>query len=1281
MKYIYHSIIMIILLSVCLLCCNLDEPGPPDPDTEDTMEAPLVTGISPTNNTRPTWNWTTPDGAVDFRYNLDNAGWITTGDITVTSYTPPKPLKEGPHTLQVQAQGKSGNWSKSGRGRIVIDLTPPDPPQVVGPSITNNPTPTWSWGIPPDAVNIRYQLDGTGWIGLDGVEPAAFTPDSPLSEGSHTLEVMARDLAGNWSAPGSFTIVIDFSIPSPPEVSGPSLTNNTQPEWTWTVPSDTVNFRCRLDQGEWIETGDTSVTSFIPGDPLSEGSHTLEVQARNTAGTWSESGIKIITIDITPPDPPVVSGVSPTNDPTPPWIWTIPEGTADIQYRLDNRQWNITGGVQTTSYTPETPLDEGNHTLEVQAQDFAGNWSESGIRVIYIDLTPPDPPEVTGTTPTNDTTPAWDWTIPESAVDFRHRLDGGDWTVTGGTTITSWTPEESLDAGNHTLEVEARDNVGNWSEPGSHTIFIDTSAPNPPVVTGTSPTNNQNPTWSWTIPAGVINFRYRLNGSEWTLTNGTGITTYTPSAPLSEGSYILEVQAQNSIGNWSDSGVFTIVIDLTPPAPPDVDSPTPTNDTTPTWTWNTPSGTVNFRYCLDSGNWVETGSIAITSYTPSTPLSEGSHTLEVQARDQAGNWSVSGSRLVIIDLSAVTPPFVSGTSPTNDTTPTWTWTIPAEAVDIRYRLNGGAWTYVGGIGQTSYTPSTPLGEGSHTLEVQAGNSAGTWSQSGTKIIIIDLTPPEPPQVTGESPTTDPTPMWTWNIPEETVNFRYSLNSEPWTETGENTTTFFTPQTPLPAGNHTLEVQAQDEAGNWSSSGIQTIVIDFDLLPPPVVSGTSPTTDTTPTWTWTIPSGSVDISYRLDSGEWMYVGGTHITSYTPPAPLSFGDHTLYVRAQNGSGNWSDNGSRTITIQLAIPTGVTATKGTISNRIDISFDSVSGADSYIIHRAESETGPYSPVYETSSTMYADVGILYQVYYYKVQAKTSEEYTSELSDSDYGYPALPTPVNVQASDGLFNDRIQITWTQYEQDFEYAVFRSTEESGMYEEIAVTINNLFDDTSILDGNIYFYKVCIKLSSFAYGPLSAADSGFRIALDAPSFVEATDGLYDDRIIIEWDTVLDTEEYHIYRSPDETGEYTLIHINPNNIINPANYEDFDVEPGVIYYYKIQAWSEAAGFGPFSDYDSGYRAVEIPPPPPNVNASKGVFPDRILITWGEVSDVQEYQVYKSTDINGTYELIQTTANLQYEDFDVVPGQVYYYKLKSVGTSGGISEYSPAESGFAD
>jgi hypothetical protein len=51
-----------------------------------------------------------------------------------------------------------------------------------------------------------------------------------------------------------------------------------------------------------------------------------------------------------------------------------------------------------------------------------------------------------------------------------------------------------------------------------------------------------------------------------------------------------------------------------------------------------------YRYKLDSSD-LTTGAteIAGTSYTPATNLSEGMHTLYVQERNAAGNWSSSGS--------------------------------------------------------------------------------------------------------------------------------------------------------------------------------------------------------------------------------------------------------------------------------------------------------------------------------------------------------------------------------------------------------------------------------------------------------------------------------------------------------------------------------------------------------------------------------------------------------------------------------------------------------------
>jgi hypothetical protein len=153
----------------------------------------------------------------------------------------------------------------------------------------------------------------------------------------------------------------DTTPPAAPFVSGPALTNDQTPTWTWDTPDTTVLFRYQLDaenNGEWNEA-DITITQYTPDSDLTEGDHTLYVQASDASGNWSASGSFTITIDPTAPDAPEVNGVTPTNDAIPTWTWTIPDGSVDIRYRLDRGSWNVIGDTTTTSFTPPSPLSEG----------------------------------------------------------------------------------------------------------------------------------------------------------------------------------------------------------------------------------------------------------------------------------------------------------------------------------------------------------------------------------------------------------------------------------------------------------------------------------------------------------------------------------------------------------------------------------------------------------------------------------------------------------------------------------------------------------------------------------------------------------------------------------------------------------------------------------------------------------------------------------------------------------------------------------------------------------
>ena len=64
----------------------------------------------------------------------------------------------------------------------------------------------------------------------------------------------------------------------------------------------------------------------------------------------------------------------------------------------------------------------------------------------------------------------------------------------------SFTSPSALSDGENIIKVRSQDPVGNVSEYGIHSIFIDTTSPEVPVVSSSTPSTTSNrPTWGWGI--------------------------------------------------------------------------------------------------------------------------------------------------------------------------------------------------------------------------------------------------------------------------------------------------------------------------------------------------------------------------------------------------------------------------------------------------------------------------------------------------------------------------------------------------------------------------------------------------------------------------------------------------------------------------------------------------------------------------------------------------------------------------------------------------------------
>jgi hypothetical protein len=228
--------------------------------------------------------------------------------------------------------------------------------------------------------------------------------------------------------------------------------------------------------------GNTDAVPLLTASSISV-SGTLQDSAGNAAvialPSQNISNSKTIVIDGIPPNPPIISALTPTFNASPKWtISSGGNGSGIFRYKIDNSSLD-SGAIEKTSsalfdYTAPSVLSPGFHTLYVQERDAAGNWSPISSLSIQVVRTAPS---VFGSSvPLTTTTPTWTWSGLNDFGDidyFRIRLDNSD--LSSGailTTDTTFTPAYALTQGSHTLFVQQKDSGDSWSQIGSATLQI-----------------------------------------------------------------------------------------------------------------------------------------------------------------------------------------------------------------------------------------------------------------------------------------------------------------------------------------------------------------------------------------------------------------------------------------------------------------------------------------------------------------------------------------------------------------------------------------------------------------------------------------------------------------------------------------------------------------------------------------------------------------------------------------------------------------------------------------
>ncbi|MDM8524145.1 Ig-like domain-containing protein [Desulfococcaceae bacterium HSG8] len=490
---------------------------------------------------------------------------------------------------------------------------------------------------------------------------------------------------------------------------------------------------------------------------MTEGPHDIKAMQTDLAGNESAFSYPslYIRIDTTKPSPPFVFGSTPTNNPTPTWEWfSRGGGNGRYRHKLNDGDWS--SEVLNTRYTPEA-LRDGRHTLYVQEYDDAGNWSDSESFVIAIDTIPLGAPsgldlsaeDDTGDSASDNLTKKnYGLTITGSGENGAivqlysdgDQIFGGADTVAGG----RFSINISLPEGTHAVTATQTDTVGNTSGPSSPlTIKVDTIAPFGRLTI----TDNQGYIRTDTVNLTIfseeaeqmrfaVNNAGELESAAWLpLAENHSVNI----ASEGEGEVWILVQFRDKAGNIRfDPSYDSTYYDITPPNPPYIWGDTPTNDPTPSWEWAGGGGGIRvYRYKLNNGDMNSGASETLfTTYMPVQNLSNGIHTLHLQERDMAGNWSDTRAFTIKVDTSMKPAPKVTGPVVTNNLTPTWRWFSSGHGNgSFRFRLDDTPWST--SVIDTSHTPTSVLSEGIHILSVQEYDDPGNLSAVGSWKIEID----------------------------------------------------------------------------------------------------------------------------------------------------------------------------------------------------------------------------------------------------------------------------------------------------------------------------------------------------------------------------------------------------------------------------------------------------------------------------------------------------------------------------------------------------------------
>ncbi len=865
-----------------------------------------------------------------YKYSVNNQPWSSY--ISIDQPIALNNLTDGDYNIKIVGAIIPGNTSTETEEIEYTWTVDTVPPICTLTNLPANPTNKQKTAIvvsslAGDVVAYRYKLYKNG---IEQELSGTYSVNqllelSSLPEGNYTIKVMGIDAAGNMQSAVNATEYSWKVDITPPKVV---LYNLPQPNTNINIidigigPAEVVSYKYCFNTTVWSQEINSTIN--IIRTNLNDGVYTLSVIGKDLAGNWQSfqaATQHIWEIDTTPPEvvllnkPPAVTNMQSAS--------FVIGGVGVIKYKYKYNGSNWSQEYDRIQY-PSIDLNdlgEGYHTIQVVGCDKAGNWQTTPTEYTWLINTSLPTAILSDTPPYYTNVNSININVGGSdIVAYKFKLDTQSWSAERD--ISDPISISNLSEGYHIIKVIGKNNLSQWQDVEAATTcewVVDTIAP--VVQLSNLP---QNPTSNQSIQVkvygvGVYAYKYSLNNpdprgsQEILLANDDEIRINN----IPGGTHTLYVIARDEAGNWQDHESptsYTWTIDTSTPVaqfdittlPPFITNQTGINIRV------IGSEVVKYKYKLDNLAW--SGEIDINDSIIRLGLMEGSHTIKVIGKNQAGSWQSEDNATEytwVIDITPPMPPEIIlqnlPNNPTNETSINIIVT-GSGITHYRYKMNTEDWSGPISIG-TNIIRNNLL-ENRYTLYVIARDEAGNWTNEAfakTYTWRVDYTSPIA-AITNrpENPTNQ---KWAEFIIAGTgiIQYKYKLNNSSWSNWYDVSQHIILSN--LHDGVHTIYVcgrksisppyfeQAEQDATQYTWE-VDTVapIATLENLPQ------NPTIDTSVNIT-VAGSQVVAYRYRINNGAWIPTSSEIIKDFPISiSGLTPGNYVIDVIARDLAGNW-------------------------------------------------------------------------------------------------------------------------------------------------------------------------------------------------------------------------------------------------------------------------------------------------------------------------------------------------------------------------------------------